>query len=44
MVVRTVCCTECRETRAGRDIDDEVLPYRDDCPNCGSTEFEVLGQ
>lgn len=39
MVRRTVECTECGTFRAARDKNDEIVPFRDSCPNCGSTAF-----
>ena len=44
MVLRTVKCTECDETRVGRDVDDGIVPYRRTCPECGGEEFEIVGE
>jgi predicted nucleic acid-binding Zn-ribbon protein len=40
MVVHTLECTECQETRVGRDTDDGIAPVKQTCPNCGSASFE----
>lgn len=40
MVVYSVVCTECEETRVAREVDGEIVPYRSVCPNCGCEEFE----
>lgn len=42
MVVHALECTACGKTRVGRDTDEGVLPVRNACPDCGSTEFVRL--
>lgn len=46
MIFRTVECTDCGETRAGRRTDPETTtPFLTECPECGSTEFvDVVDQ
>lgn len=39
MVVHSLQCTSCNETRIGRDTDDGVTPVQKSCPHCGATEF-----
>lgn len=39
MVIHTLQCAECRETRPGRDTDDGIEPIQTACPNCGTTEY-----
>lgn len=39
MAVRTIFCTECGEKRRARLKDGEVVPFREECPECGSEEF-----
>ncbi|WP_168215815.1 hypothetical protein [Halorussus ruber] len=42
MVVHRLQCTECRETRVGRDTDDGIAPVMQTCPNCGAASYEPL--
>ncbi len=42
MVVHALQCTECTETRIGRDTEDGVRPVKRACPNCGSTSAVPL--
>lgn len=42
MVVHSLQCTGCNETRVGRDTDDGVAPVQKTCPHCGSAEFVRL--
>ncbi len=35
-------CVDCGELRLGRETDDGIRPVRAACPNCGSSEFEVV--
>jgi predicted RNA-binding Zn-ribbon protein involved in translation (DUF1610 family) len=39
MVVHALECTECTETRVGRDTDDGITPVKRTCPNCGSASY-----
>lgn len=39
MTIRTVRCLECGEKRAGRRKRGKTVPYREACPNCGSTDI-----
>lgn len=42
MVIHTIACRNCAETRTGTELDGEVAPVRDECPGCGETGFTVL--
>lgn len=44
MVVHTLQCTECEETRVGRDTQDGITPVQKACPDCGSTSYEPLAK
>ncbi|MFC4450531.1 hypothetical protein [Halorussus aquaticus] len=35
-------CADCGELRVGRETDEGIRPVRDDCPECGTSEFDVL--
>lgn len=42
MVVHALQCTECEETRVGRDTDRGIAPVKERCPECGSADFQPL--
>lgn len=42
MVVHTLQCTGCNETRIGRDMPDGITPVQEACPSCGTTEYVPL--
>lgn len=42
MVVHTLQCTGCNETRVGRDTPDGIAPVQEVCPSCGTTEYVPL--
>ena len=41
VVVYQLDCADCGESRVGRETDDGIRPVRDECPECGSSEYEV---
>lgn len=41
MVVVTVMCLECEDTRPARRNEDGTKPFVESCPNCGHDEYEV---
>jgi Zn finger protein HypA/HybF involved in hydrogenase expression len=43
MVVYSIECSDCGENRVGREVGDDISPYFDECPECGSDEFTVAG-
>lgn len=42
VVVYQLRCVGCDELRLGRETDEGIQPVRETCPDCGSTEYEVL--
>jgi ribosomal protein S27AE len=42
MVVHRLQCTECSETRVGRDTDEGIAPVKQTCPNCGAASYVSL--
>ncbi len=42
MVFHTIRCSNCTETRVGRDTPTGVRPVQDECPSCGSTSYGIL--
>lgn len=42
MVFHTIRCSNCTETRIGRDTPTGVRPVQNECPDCGSTSYGVL--
>jgi predicted nucleic acid-binding Zn-ribbon protein len=44
MVVHALQCTDCEETRVGRDTDDGITPIQESCPDCGSKSFTPLAR
>jgi hypothetical protein len=41
MVIYTICCSSCEETRIGREKNGDVEPYKDACPNCGEMSYTL---
>jgi len=42
LVLHTLSCTDCGANRIGRDKSGGVVPYNEQCPECNSTNYEVL--
>lgn len=41
MVVYMIRCANCEKVRIGRERNQEVEPYRDECPDCGENDYTV---
>jgi len=44
MVVYSIRCSNCEETRVGPERGDDIEPYRNACPECGETDYTVPGK
>lgn len=41
VVVYQLECVACGELRIGRKTEEEIRPVREECPECGATDYDV---
>lgn len=44
MILVTIQCTGCSEQRVGRKSRETVTPAKEDCPDCGGSDWEIAPQ